>query len=75
LLLSLGVFGYFGQVYMTKAFQIASTNQVAPLKYLEVIFTVLFGVFLFAEVYTLFSLLGMALIIFGLTLNAVYKKN
>ena len=33
LLLSLGVYGYFGQVYMTKAFQIASTNQVAPLKY------------------------------------------
>ncbi|WP_298238441.1 DMT family transporter [uncultured Algibacter sp.] len=75
MLLSLGIFGYFGQVYMTKAFQIASTNQVAPLKYIEVIFTVLFGVFLFAEVYTLFSLLGMALIIFGLVLNTVYKKN
>ena len=36
LLFSLGVFGYFGQVYMTKAFQTASTNQVAPLKYIEV---------------------------------------
>ncbi|KJD36364.1 multidrug transporter [Tamlana sedimentorum] len=73
LLLSLGVFGYFGQVYMTKAFQVASTNQVAPLKYLEVIFTVLFGVFMFAEIYTVWSLLGIALIITGLILNVVYK--
>lgn len=73
MLLGLGCFGYFGQVYMTKAFQIASTNQVAPLKYLEVVFTLLLGVLLFSEVYTLFSLLGIALIICGLILNALYK--
>jgi len=73
MLLSLGVFGYFGQIFMTKAFQIASTNQVAPLKYLEVIFTLLFGVFLFSEIYTMYSLLGIAMIICGLILNALYK--
>ncbi|WP_298497844.1 DMT family transporter [uncultured Algibacter sp.] len=73
MLLGLGLFGYFGQVYMTKAFQIAATNQVAPLKYLEVIFTLLLGVLLFSEIYTLYSLLGIALIIFGLVLNALYK--
>jgi len=71
--LSLGVFGYFGQVYMTKAFQVAATNQVAPLKYLEVIFTLLLGVLLFSEIYTLYSLLGIAMIVFGLILNALYK--
>ena len=73
MLFGLGVFGYFGQVYMTKAFQIAATNQVAPLKYLEVIYTVLFGVFIFSEVYTFWSLLGIALIIGGLVLNILYK--
>ena len=73
MLLGLGVFGYFGQVFMTKAFQVASTNQVAPLKYLEVIFTVLFGVFIFGEIYTLWSLFGIAMIIFALVLNALYK--
>ncbi|MDO6759471.1 DMT family transporter [Tamlana sp. 2_MG-2023] len=73
MLLALGVFGYFGQVYMTKAFQIAATNQVAPLKYLEVIFTVLFGAFIFGEIYTLWSLLGIAMIITALVLNALYK--
>ncbi len=70
----LGVFGYFGQVYMTKAFQIASTTQVAPLKYIEVVFTLLFGTFIFNEVYTFWSLLGIALIIGGLILNVLYKE-
>ena len=73
LLLSLGVFGYFGQVYMTKAFQTASTSQVAPFKYIEVIFTVLFGIFVFKEVYTFWSIIGIILIIGGLILNVLYK--
>lgn len=74
LLLSLGVFGYFGQLYMTKAFQSAATNQVAPFKYIEVVFTVTLGLLWFQEVYTLWSLLGIVLIIGGLVLNALYKK-
>ena len=73
-LFSLGVFGYFGQIYMTKAFQIASTNIVAPLKYVEVVFTATIGVLIFSEVYTLYSLLGIALIIGGLILNVWYKS-
>ncbi|WP_298535392.1 DMT family transporter [uncultured Algibacter sp.] len=73
MLFGLGVFGYFGQVFMTKAFQEASTNQVAPLKYLEVVFTVLFGVVIFNEIYTFWSLLGIAMIICALILNALYK--
>lgn len=75
LLCSLGFFGYFGQVFMTKAFQIASANQVAPLNYLEVIFTVFVGMFLFDEVYTLWSMVGIILIILGLVLNFRYKAN
>jgi drug/metabolite transporter (DMT)-like permease len=74
LLFSLGIFGYFGQLYMTKAFQSASTNQVAPLKYTEVIFTVTIGLLWFNEIYTLWSLLGIFMIIVGLVLNALYKK-
>ncbi|WP_308992799.1 DMT family transporter [Mariniflexile litorale] len=73
LLFSLGVFGYFGQIYMTKAFQTASTNIIAPLKYVEVVFTVLLGITLFNEVYTFWSLFGMVLIISGLVLNVWYK--
>lgn len=73
LLLSLGIVGYVGQVYMTKAFQIASTSHIAPLKYIEVVFTLLLGIFLFGEVYTFWSLLGIAMIIGGLVLNVLYQ--
>lgn len=73
ILLSLGIYGYYGQVYMTKAFQIASTNLVAPLKYIEVIFTLVFGIIWFNELYSFWSLLGIALIIGGLVLNVRYK--
>jgi drug/metabolite transporter (DMT)-like permease len=70
----LGVVGFVGQLYMTKAFQIAATNQIAPLKYLEVIFTVMIGAFWFLEIYTLWSLLGIVMVMTGLTLNFVYKE-
>lgn len=73
LLLSLGISGYFGQVYMTKAFQTASTNLVAPLKYIEVIFTLVFGIIWFDELYSFWSLIGIALIVGGLVLNVRYK--
>lgn len=74
LLLSLGVFGYFAQLYMTKAMQQAETNQIAPLKYLEVIFTMIIGLIWFEEVYTVWSLLGIFLILIGLTLNVILKR-
>ena len=72
--LSLGIFGYFGQLYMTKALQESETNQVAPLKYLEVIFTMLIGLVWFNEDYTLWSVLGIGLIISGLVLNIFIKR-
>ncbi|WP_156168910.1 DMT family transporter [Kordia jejudonensis] len=73
LLLSLGIFGYVGQLYMTKALQLAETNKAAPLKYIEVIFTMLIGLSWFNESYTLWSLLGILLIVIGLTLNTYTK--
>lgn len=75
LLGSLGVFGYFGQVYMTKAFQAAATNRVAPIKYTEVIFTIVIGVFWFNDNYTFWSFLGLFLIIGALVANTLVKKH
>lgn len=75
LLLSLGVFGYIGQLYLTKTFQLVETNKAAPLKYIEVIFTMLIGLSWFNESYTLWSVLGILLIIIGLTLNTYVKTS
>ncbi|MDP5106615.1 MAG: DMT family transporter [Polaribacter sp.] len=74
LLLSLGVFGYIGQLYMTKAFQANETNVVAPLQYLEIIFTIIIGVLWFGEIYSLTTLLGIFLILIGLIYNIYIKR-
>ena len=74
LLFSLGVFGYFGQLFMTKAFQFGQAYMVAPFKYVEVVFTLSLGVFYFEEVYTFWSLFGTTLVIVSLTLNVIYKS-
>ncbi|MDW5288490.1 DMT family transporter [Formosa sp. PL04] len=70
----LGVFGYFGQLLMTKAFQNAQTNQVAPIKYVEVIFTMILGIIIFGESYPFSSLFGILLIIVSLITNIIYKE-
>ena len=74
LLLSLGIFGYIGQLYMTKAFQSDETSVIAPLKYLEVVFMIIIGAFWFNEVYNFYTLLGISLILLGLIYN-IYLKN
>ncbi len=73
LLLSLGVFGFFGQLFMTKAFQLGETNVIAPLKYVEVIFAIIVGVGFLGETYSIWSFIGMAMIIGGLLINLWYK--
>ena len=73
LLLLLGFFGFFGQYYMTKAFQNGEASKIAPIKYSEVVFTLSFGVYWFGEVYSLTSLIGIALVIISLTLSVLYK--
>ena len=74
LLLSLGFFGYIGQLYLTKALQTGETNVVAPLKYLEVVCMIIIGSFWFGEIYDLWTLLGIFLIMFGLIYNIYLKK-
>ncbi|WP_262713842.1 DMT family transporter [Maribacter flavus] len=74
LLLSLGFFGFFGQLFMTKAFQVAKTTLVAPLKYIEVIFTLTIGIFWFGDFYSFFSLLGILMIIGALVANLFVGK-
>ena len=74
ILLSLGVFGYVGQIYMTKALQSHETNVIAPLKYLEVVFMIAIGAFWFGEIYNLWTILGVFLIMFGLIYNIYLKR-
>ncbi|MCV6628392.1 MAG: DMT family transporter [Flavobacteriaceae bacterium] len=72
-LLVLGVFGFFGQLFMTKAFQLANASSIAPFKYIEVVFVIGIGGWLLEESYPWFTILGILFVILGLLLNIWYK--
>jgi len=73
-LFSLGVFGYFGQLFMTKAYQLGSANKIVPIKYVEVVFTMLLSILWFGDSYPLLSVFGTLLVIISLVLNVLYKQ-
>lgn len=73
-LLGLGVFGFFGQYFMTVAFQREETNKVAPLKYLETVIAMILAWIWLNEGYNPLTLAGIALVILGVILNSVTKK-
>ena len=74
ILITIGILGYYGQVYMTKAFQIEAASKVAQIRYIEVIYSLVIGLFWFGEGYTFLSLLGILLILGSMLMNVVYKK-
>jgi len=70
----IGVVGLVGQVFMTKAFQVADTNTVAPLKYMELLYALLLGFLFLNETYTIWPIIGMLLIVLGMLLNIWIKS-
>ncbi|WP_339660340.1 DMT family transporter [Croceibacter atlanticus] len=72
---SIGVLGMIGQIFLTKSFQLAETSVVAPIKYMELVYALIFGFFLFGEHYTIFPILGMSLIVLGMLWNVWLKKS
>lgn len=70
----LGFLGFLGQYFMTKAAQMETTDIVAPMKYIEIPFTILIGISFFDETYGWMAVGGFTLIITGLILNVYYKS-
>jgi len=69
----IGIFGLVGQLFMTKAFSFAEATVLAPFKYMEIVYALLMGFFIFGESYTLASLFGMLLIVSGMIWNVLAK--
>lgn len=74
LLGSMGIFGFVGQLCMTKAYQLASIGIVAPLKYVEAVFALIVGWAWFGEAYTFWALIGIALVVGGMLLNMFSQR-
>ena len=71
---SIGVLGMIGQLFLTRSFQLAETNVVAPIKYMELVYALLFGFFLFGESYGFWPIVGMLLLVFGMVFNIWLKR-
>lgn len=71
---SIGILGLVGQIFLTRAFQLADTNTVAPIKYMELVYALIFGFFLFDETYAWLPVMGMCLVVAGMLLNVWVKQ-
>ena len=49
--IGIGILGLIGQVFMTKAFQTEETSVLAPFKYMELVWALIMGYFIFHETY------------------------
>ncbi|MFT4534775.1 MAG: drug/metabolite transporter (DMT)-like permease [Saprospiraceae bacterium] len=70
----LGILGFLGQYFMTIAAQMETTDVVAPMKYIEIPFTILIGMTFFGETFGWISVIGFIFIITGLIANVIYKS-
>ena len=74
LLLGSGGLGFFGLIYLTKSLQNYEVKNVVPLKYLEVLISIIIGIIWFDEIYTIWSLIGVLLIMLGISYNIFFKN-
>ncbi|NEQ98104.1 MAG: DMT family transporter [Cyanothece sp. SIO2G6] len=73
LLFLVGVFTQVGQVGLTKAMALEKAGRVTSFSYIQVVFSAILGIIFFAEVPTLWTLIGGTLIISGALTNALGK--
>ena len=75
LLLLVGVFTQVGQIGLTKAMAIETAAKASAYGYFQVVFSALLGFIFFAEIPTLWTLLGGGLIIAGALVNTFWTGN
>ena len=63
LLILIGLFGSIANLLLTAAYQKAEVSLTTPLKYLSLVFAIVFGYFLFQESPTIYTLSGAGLIV------------
>jgi len=72
-LIFVGVATQFAQYFMTKAIQREELARITSLRYLGIIYALIFGFVLFGESFNLYSYLGMLLVLLGVYLNIQFR--
>ena len=73
-LLMCGLLTQVGQTCLTKALQSERLAHVSILNYTGLIYALAFGVLIFGEVYTMQTLVGIALVVLGVVLSVIYGQ-
>ena len=73
ILIMVGVLTQIAQYLMTRSFQSEEISKVASLRYLGIIYALIFGYLFFDEDFTMLVYGGMAITILGVVLNIWYK--
>jgi len=63
LLILIGFLGSIANLLLTKSYQLAEVSLTTPLKYLSLVFAIIFGFYLFNEIPTIYTLAGAGLIV------------
>lgn len=74
LLILVGIFTQVGQIGLTKAMAAEQAGKASVYAYVQVVFSAILGVVFFAEIPTLWTLLGGGLIISAALFNALSRK-
>ena len=78
LLMLIGVFGGVANLWLSQSYKYSEVSLVTPLKYLALVFAIIFGYFIWGEVPTLKTLTGAFLVIISTLIifrREIYKKN
>jgi len=73
-LVGVGVLGLLGQYTFTIALKTEEASLIAPFRYLELVWALFFGYFLFSETYSWLPFVGIAMILLGMILNVYVKE-
>lgn len=73
ILILVGLFTQIAQFLMTKSYQQEELSKVSILTYLGIIYSLIFGYFIFEETYSLVTYGGMLLVIAGVIFNMLWK--
>ena len=63
LLILIGLLGSVANLLLTQSYKLAEVTLTTPLKYLSLVFAIIFGFYFFKEVPTIYTLLGAGLIV------------
>ena len=74
ILLLIGIFTQFAQVFMTKSFHSEDASMVTPIKYIGAIYAICIGLFIFNEKLSQIVSIGISLILLGVLLNTFFVK-